>query len=115
MWTAVVFLSHFTSGQSTINTRVARAIPFSDKSLTGTPILTYSGVSKLQCIVECGRINCSSFNFGAGTCELLGTYVCEQTATLVDRTHFKHYDVEFGILVQVCKFYFYFYISQFKF
>ena len=97
----VVFLSHCVFVQSVaVTTHVARAIPFSDKSLTGTPILTYTGVSKLRCIVECTRINCSSFNFGDGICELLETYLCEQTETLVARTNFKHYDVESGIWAQ---------------
>ena len=101
-WVAVIAISHFAFGQSaTITTHVARAVPFSHKSLTGTPILTYTGVSKLRCIVECTRTNCSSFNIGADTCELLQTYLCEETETLVTRTNFKHYDVEFGIWLQV--------------
>ena len=101
-WISVIVISHFALGQSaTITSHVARAVPFSDKSLTGTPVLTYTAVSKLRCIVECTRTNCSSFNFGLDTCELMLTYVCEDTETLVTRTDFKHYDVEFGIWVQV--------------
>ena len=102
LWLSLMCISHFALGQSAIITsHVARAVPFPDKSLTGTPVLTYTAVSKVRCIVECTRNNCSSFNFGGNTCELMLTYVCEDTETLIPRAGFKHYDVEFGTWIQV--------------
>lgn len=103
-WIALVVVSCSSDGQSALITRVARELPFQNISLSANPYLVYTGVSKLRCTVECASNNCTSFNFGMGTCELLHTYVCGDYETLTARASFKHYDVEFGIWIQASTF-----------
>ena len=100
-WLIWTVLPYFVSTQGTITTHVARALPFADTILTGSPTLTIPEVSRLRCIVECTKSNCSSFNFGIRTCELFHTYLCDSAETLASRTGFKHYDVESGSLTEV--------------
>ena len=98
----MVTLPYFTFAQGIITTHVARAVPLLDTALTGTPTLTVLEVSRLRCIVECTKNNCSSFNFGNRTCELFHTYLCEDFGILTSRIGFKHYDIESGVWIQVC-------------
>ena len=97
----MTLIPYFATAESVLTTHVAKALPFSDISLSGSPVVTMWGVSRLRCIVECTRNNCTSFNFGTTTCELYGTFLCENTEnTLYARAGFRHYDVEFGVWVQ---------------
>ena len=97
----MTLMPYFATAESVLTTHVAKALPFSDISLSGSPVVTMWGVSRLRCIVECTRNNCTSFNFGTTTCELYRTFLCENIEnTLYARAGFRHFDVEFGVWVQ---------------
>ena len=97
----VTLMPYFATTENDLTTHVANALPFSDISLSDSPVVIMWGVSRLRCIVECTKNNCTSFNFGTTTCELYGTFLCENTEnTLYARAGFRHYDVEFEVWVQ---------------
>ena len=97
----MTLIPYFATAESVLTTHVAKALPFSDISLSVSPVVTMWGVSRLRCIVECTRNNCTSFNFETTTCELFRTYLCEDIEnTIYARAGFRHYDVEFGVWVQ---------------
>ena len=88
----VTLMPYFATTENGLTTHVAKALPFSDLSLSGSPVVIMWGVSRLRCIVECTRNNCTSFNFGT-TCELYGTFLCENTENIFyARAGFRHYE-----------------------
>ncbi|XP_046549500.1 uncharacterized protein LOC124259405 [Haliotis rubra] len=76
---------------------VARAIPLKDIKLNSAPLKTLITRSRIACLKECIRTaGCQALNFGkTDKCELLGTYLCARTASLIPSTDFAYYDVEF--------------------
>ncbi|XP_071089552.1 uncharacterized protein [Haliotis cracherodii] len=76
---------------------IARAIPLKDRKLNTAPLKTVLTRSRIQCLKECIQTSgCEALNFGKkDKCELLGTFLCAKTASLIPSTDFTYYDVEF--------------------
>lgn len=83
---------------------VARSVPFIDTAISGPAFHQFAEHSRVRCLSECSRLNCSSFNFGNGECHLHNTYICEGFETLVAMAGFKYYDVERDDMIPVSYF-----------
>ena len=80
---------------------VARPVPFTDTALSGVTLGPVTCSTRICCLIECMNYNCSSFNYGNGTCELFSTYLCQWIETLVSKKGYRYYDVEVGDFIQV--------------
>ena len=92
------YLRHVQTAEVVVG--VARAIPLLDRIISGTAFLQIPLNSRVKCLSECSRRNCSSFNFGNGICNLHNTYLCD-SQFLVVLSGFQYYDVEYDDMIPV--------------
>jgi hypothetical protein len=95
---AARYLRHVETAEVVVG--VARAVPLLNRIISGTAFLQIPVNSRIKCLSECSRRNCSSFNFGNGECHLYNSYLCADQ-TLIVLSGFKYYDVEYGDMIPV--------------
>ena len=83
---------------------VARAIPATNKILSGVTNVVITDTTLSRCLKRCMEQQCPAFNYGENRCELLNSYLCEGDGALTDQPNHRYYDVETGDLVEVSLF-----------